>query len=187
MKKDPLKKFIEDHSDEWDVLKPSPEVWSRIEQSTTKSEGKVRRFFTGTGFRYGSIAASIAIVAGLYMFNKPVRHGEVSETNQNVLISQVVELEEYYLPQIIKKRKELVAVQPTSPDLVIDIEQSLLLLDEEYKQLKKELNEHPNDNRIMNAAIKNLQMRVSILNQQLDVFVRVKQHQKQQNDGKTSI
>jgi hypothetical protein len=187
MEKDPLKKFIDDHSEEWDVLKPSPDVWSRIAQNTARSEGKVRRFFASNGFRYGSIAASIAIVAGLYLVNKPAASNDMSALNSSVLIPRVIELEEYYLPQIIKKKRELVSIQPSSPDLVLDIEQSLLVLDEEYEQLKNELNEHPNDNRIMNAAIKNLQMRVRILNQQLDVFVRVKQNQKQQNDGKTSI
>jgi hypothetical protein len=54
-------------------------------------------------------------------------------------------------------------------------------LDSSYTQLKKQLYTTPNTDKVMGAMIQNLQLRIEVLNRQLEVLQRVEKLQKQQN------
>ena len=55
-------------------------------------------------------------------------------------------------------------------------------LENEYKFLNKQLASSPNKDRIVKAMIRNLQLQIDLLNQQINISNEVKQFKKQENE-----
>ncbi|WP_242923522.1 hypothetical protein [Pontibacter liquoris] len=196
--KDKLKEFVQEHRDEFDRFEPRAELWQEIcpELPAAGKEAKVinikfgERASFSADFLFMRIAAAILLLfaCGLTLFltkhNTPQATQTIAFTSQNKLqkiAPEIVEVEAYYASQIQEKKSELseydLKVLGMSSDAGIDKE--LARLDSSYTQLKKELYTTPNTDRVVEAMIQNLQIRIEVLNRQLEVLQKIEDKQKQ--------
>ena len=190
---DKLKKFAAEHRDEFDVFEPRPELWQHIcgELSEKPKEAKVISIKFGdsasfsANFMFMRVAAAILLLVGcgLTLFvvkqTAPQSGSSLAMTQPaaNSIAPELAEVEAYYVNQIREKKSQLseydLKVLGLDGQQEIDVE--LARLDSSYIQLKKQLYTNPNTDEIMSAMIQNLQLRIRVLNRQLEVLQNIKQ------------
>jgi hypothetical protein len=120
--------------------------------------------------RAGAVAelpASSQADAALYLApSGELVASEVSHDTNARLDTAVRGMETYYVSQLADRKAEL---SQLAPDAVADWTRSLVELDSSYQQLKRELPRHPQPEVVLTAMNKNLQYRLDILNQQLEL------------------
>jgi chromosome segregation ATPase len=90
-------------------------------------------------------------------------------------------VEAYYTSQLKDKKEELSEydMKVLGLDEKKEIDREIARLDSSYFQLKKQLLTTPNTEKVMNAMIQNLQIRIEVLNRQLEVLQKIDRLQKQ--------
>ncbi|MCJ8167524.1 hypothetical protein MKJ04_21965 [Pontibacter sp. E15-1] len=188
---DKLKKFAAEHREEFDVFEPQPELWQHIcrELPHKPKEAKVISISFGDSVSFSAnrlfmqVAAAIALLLGCGLTLLMMKQ-QAPESNNILAMSQaaasgiapeLAEVEAYYVSQIKEKKSELSAY-----DLKIlglgdenEIDAELARLDSSYIQLKQQLYTNPNTDEIMSAMIQNLQIRIGVLNRQLEVLQKI--------------
>jgi hypothetical protein len=91
---------------------------------------------------------------------------EVNHVTNARLDTAVRGMETYYVSQLADRKAEL---SQLAPEAVADWTHSLVELDSSYQQLKRELPRHPQPEMVLTAMNKNLQYRLDILDQQLEL------------------
>lgn len=189
---DRLKKFVDEHRDEFDVFEPRTELWQSICEDLPgkRKEAKMIsiKFGDSTSFSANSlfmrVAAAILLLVGcgvtlfLMKQNAPETGNTIAATTApaiNNIAPELAEVEAYYVSQIEEKKSKLseydLKVLGLDDQQVIDNE--LARLDSSYIQLKKQLYTTPNTDEIVGALIQNLQIRIRVLNRQLEVLQRL--------------
>lgn len=197
---DRLKSFVSEHRDDFDVYEPRQELWQEIcqELPAKRKEAKVISISFGeklsltADFLFMRIAAAIVLLLGcgltLYMVkqNAPITNNNtvaaVTEApTVNAVAPELAEVEAYYTSQINSKKEELTAydLKALGLDEQQLIDKELEKLDTNYKQLKEQLYTTPNTNKVMDAMIQNLQIRIEVLNRQLEVLQKIEKLQEQ--------
>jgi hypothetical protein len=199
---DKLKKFVSEHRDEFDMFEPRPELWQEIcqelPQRKRRKEAKVININFGEIFDSFAmnlmvmrVAAAIILLlgCGLTLFlmkdNVPAASNAIAVTEEPSIRSiapELMEVEVYYASQIEEKKSELSAydLKVLGLDEQKEIDRELARLDSSYTQLKNQLYTTPNTEIVMGAMVQNLQIRIEVLNRQLDVLQKIEQLQKQQ-------
>ena len=189
---DKLKKFVDENRDEFDVFEPRMELWQSIceELPEKRKEAKVISIKFGDSASFSAnlmfmrIAAAVVLLlgCGLTLFlvkqNAPVNGSTIATTTApaiNTIAPELVEVEAYYVSQIEEKKSKLSEydLKVLGLDEQQEIDQELARLDSSYIQLKKQLYTTPNTDEIVGALIQNLQIRIRVLNRQLEVLQRL--------------
>ncbi|WP_018476892.1 hypothetical protein [Pontibacter roseus] len=204
---DRLKEFVNENREEFDVFEPRPELWQEIcrqmpkaqeKPVTARKEAKVISINFGellnfnADFMFMRVAASIILLLGcgltllLVKQNVPANTGAtMAAATEQAALSQIapelVEVEAYYTNQIKSKREELsdYDMKVLGLDEAKEIDLELARLDSSYTQLKTQLYTTPNTDQVMGAMIQNLQIRIEVLNRQLEVLKRIEQLKKE--------
>jgi hypothetical protein len=197
--KDRLKDFVGEHRDDFDVYEPRPELWQEICQEISakpKETTKVIKFSFGESFSFSGnmafmrVAAAVILLIGcgltLWITKENTAEGNytIAAVNQpaiNKIAPELVEVEAYYTSQLKDKREELSEydMKVLGLDEKRDIDREIARLDSSYMQLKQQLLTSPNSDKVMNAMIQNLQLRIEVLNRQLEVLQKIEKLQKQ--------
>lgn len=196
---DRLKDFVSEHRDDFDVYEPRPELWQEICHqlpAKQKEETKVIKFSFGESFSFSGnmafmrVAAAILLLIGcgltLWITKQNTTDGNytIAAANQpaiNKIAPELAEVEAYYTSQLKDKREELSEydMKVLGLDEKKDIDREIARLDSSYIQLKKQLLTTPNTDKVMNAMIQNLQIRIEVLNRQLEVLQKIERLEKQ--------
>lgn len=158
---DELEKFIIENKDQINDHIPSPDVWNNIDRDL-KSE-KVKKFsirkFIGSG-----VAAIGLLMIGMW-FGVNFQTDEMDDAISNSSFTDYKQTEQYYALQVKNYVKEIKQL-----DSEHSIEDDLRQLDEVYQELRDELlnAEIKNQDLIINAMIKNYQVKVGMLERILD-------------------
>ncbi len=159
---DQLEKFILEHKDEFNQEVPSERVWSGIDRSLKKEN-----HFLQLGWK---VAAVLFLVSTLYLLiDKQLTSG-----NEGPTFSQEFQQAEDYYTQLISKKREEIAQQLTpqqQKDFVAEIDE----LDKLYLELKETYRTNATNERLLDAMINNLQIRLSILDKQLMILENLKE------------
>ncbi|NEM96824.1 hypothetical protein [Pontibacter burrus] len=197
--KDRLKDFISEHREEFDVYEPRPELWQEICQqipAKRKEETKVIKFSFGDSFSFSGdmafmrVAAAVILLIGCGLtlwftkHNIPEGNYTLATTSKPAIqkiAPELTDIEAYYTSQLKHKKEELSAydLKVLGLDEKRGIDRELARLDSSYIQLKKQLLTAPNTDKVMNAMIQNLQIRIEVLNRQLEVLQKIETLQKQ--------
>lgn len=174
-----LKRFIEDNREEFDDKTPAGKVWENIEASF--SPKKETRSIIRPFYKWSMAAAAMLVLSsGVYfmIFNKsasvePVNKaapGSAPEVTESFTpeMSQFVKL-------IDMKQEELKKLSAEQPELYRKFTKDLNQLDSSYNTLKKQLNAAPNREMLLEAMVQNLQLQLSVLNQQLNIIHQIKE------------
>ena len=177
-----LEDFIKMNREEFDDLKPSADLWTRIEKHlpAQKTELKTRgskTFSLGFVLR---VAASVIVVMGIgfaFYLKK-----EKKETIDLAAINPVYAQQQIQYTSLIEtKRTELKSIAKSDPQLYKEFSSEIAKMDSTYKKLNDDLATSPNQERVLHAMIRNLQIQTEVLNQQLNVveqFNKMKKEQK---------
>lgn len=191
---DKLKNFVNEHRDDFEVYEPRQELWQEIcqELPAARKEAKVISISFGeklsltADFLFMRVAAAVLLLlgCGLTLFlmkqNTPTGNNyalaatEKAPTIKNIA-PELVEVEAYYTSQINNKKEQLTSydLKALGLDEQQLIDKELAKLDSSYLQLKKQLYTNPNTDKVMDAMIQNLQIRIEVLNRQLEVLQRI--------------
>ena len=190
-----LDDFIRNHRDEFDSDLPSPQVWNKIDERLTGApkKAKVVQF---AWMRWSAAAAVVLMIGAAYMYwfnSKPVIRQQVVENkdaapvvvDSNLLneINPVYAKELYHFTQLIElKQDELKQVAKENPQLYKQFVTDINKVDSSYNVLKQELPANPNREQLLEAMIRNLQVQMDMLNQQLQIIQQIKQSKNKSND-----
>ncbi|WP_428328267.1 hypothetical protein [Mucilaginibacter sp.] len=180
-----LEDFMKMNREEFDDLEPSADLWSRIEKQLPVQEGEPKKRETKT-FSLGfvlSVAASVIVVMGIgfSLFLHSQKNGKVDFAAINPVYAQQ---QVQYTSMIETKRTELKSLAQSDPQLYKEFSAEIAKMDSTYKKLNSDLATSPNQERVLHAMIRNLQIQTEVLNQQLSV---VEQFNKEKKDQKNEI
>ncbi|MBC5774044.1 hypothetical protein H8S95_08205 [Pontibacter sp. KCTC 32443] len=204
--KDRLKDFVSEHRDDFDVYEPRPELWQEICQELSaepKETTKVIKFSFGDSFSFSGdmlfmrVAAAVILLLGcgltLWLTKQNAADGNytmaaVSQPAIQKIAPELVEVEAYYTSQLKDKKEQLSEydLKVLGLDEKREIDSEIARLDSSYIQLKKQLLTAPNTEKVMNAMIQNLQIRIEVLNRQLEVLQKIEKLQKQTTEESLS-
>jgi len=183
-----LEEFIKTNREQFDDLEPSADLWSRIEkhlppQGAELKNKEKKTFSLGFVLR---VAATVIVVMGigftLYLHN--IKPGKIDFAAINPVYAQQ---QIQYTSLIESKRTELKAISKTDPGLYKEFSSEIAKMDSTYKKLNGDLADSPNQERVLRAMIRNLQVQTQVLNQQLNVIEQLNKTKKEQNNETKSI
>ncbi|WP_420318123.1 hypothetical protein [Ekhidna sp.] len=165
---DHLEKFIMENRDAFDDADPSVNVWSEIDQKLAK-----KRSYWPAMWK---VAAVLFMVSTVYL----MIDRNINAVDEGPMLSEeFTQAEDYYVKLISQKR--LMIEEQLTPEqheqFLVEIDQ----LDSMYVELKKTYQTNASNDRVMDAMISNLQLRLEILNKQLDILQNIK-NQNNEND-----
>ncbi|AMR30680.1 hypothetical protein A0256_04210 [Mucilaginibacter sp. PAMC 26640] len=189
-----LEDFMDGHKEEFDDLQPRADIWNNIsneldaweaEQLPKKREAKT--FTLGFVLR---VAAMIIVVMGIgfgiYIQSQKTA-GAAGEVNLADINPAYAKQQVHYASLIETKRVELKQVAKFDPQLYNEFNSELVKMQANYKKLSSDLATSPNQERVLRAMIRNLQVQTEVLNQQLSVIEQFNQSKKQHQNGTKDI
>ena len=170
---DKLTGFIKDNKKEFEVKGPSDQLWAKIEAELDQKKQPKKSFKL---YQWMSIAALLIMSLGLYFtYNY--------KQSQNIVVADINkdygQKETRFVNQIQEKKDSLVYYASENPDLYQKFTADLKNLDEEYERLKVELPKSPNQLFLVKAMVKNREMQLQILKQQLMIINQVNQYKQE--------
>ena len=178
-----LENFIRENRDNFFDESPSDEVWKKIEARLQKEKKIPFRLFWNNNFI--KIAAVFLILIGsvvvFYNYYLPEKNTSVKDTEQmDYSLEEFQETEDFYIQLISEKKAELYSYKTDSVFLEKDFLKDMDELDNLYLELKKNIHQQNYNEKMVDAAIVNLQLRIHILNKQIALLKKIKQKRNQQ-------
>lgn len=167
-----LEGFVKDNKKEFEVKGPSDQLWERIAAELDKKQQKK----TTKMYKWMSIAAMLVISLGAYLsYNYQV--------NSNIDVADVSKSfgrKEIHLASLIEEKKDSLEVYgKDNPELYQKFMADVSKLNEDYEKLKKQLQTSPNSQIVVRAMMKNLDIQLQVLNQQLMIINQANQYKKE--------
>lgn len=179
-----LEDFMKVNRDEFDDLEPSADLWGRIEKHLPPQFNEEQKKREAKTFTLGfvlRVAASVIVVMGigfgLYLHGTKKSGVDLAAINPVYAKQQV-----HYTSLIETKRTELKSIAKTDPQLYEEFSAQIAEMDSTYKQLNSDLVGSPNQERVLHAMIRNLQIQTDVLNQQLNVIEQLNKSKKEQDN-----
>jgi anti-sigma-K factor RskA len=183
-----LEDFVKTNREEFDEIEPSADLWSRIEKELPAQYQEPKKRETKT-FSLGfvmRVAATVIVVMGIGF--AAYLHSTKKEGIDFAAINPVYAQQQIQYTSLIEtKRTELKSIAKTDPALYKEFSLQIAKMDSTYKQLNSDLATSPNQERVLHAMIRNLQIQTEVLNQQLNVIEQFNQMKKEQNNETKNI
>lgn len=170
-----LEGFVKDNKREFEVKGPSEQLWERISAELDKKKQPKRSIKM---YQWMSIAAMLVISVGIY-FTYNYKQANNRQIEVADISSEFGKKEVRFVNQIEEKRDSLAVYASENPDLYKRFTEDLKNLDEEYNRLKAELPNSPNQLWVVKAMVKNREMQLQVLKQQLMIINQVNQYKKE--------
>jgi hypothetical protein len=182
-----LEDIIKNNREEFDDLEPRANLWSRIEtelpQQFKDEKSGAKTFSLGFVLR---AAAILVIVMGAGFFGY-LRYQRSATVNLAAINPEYAKQQVQYASLIATKRSELKSIAKTDPQLYSEFTAEIAKMDSTYKKLNKDLLTSPNQEAVLRAMIRNLQVQTEVLNQQLNVIEQFNEFKTQQRNEIKSI
>ena len=161
---DKWEKYIKDNREAMDYMEPPIGMWQRIEKGNQKNKGlNLNNLWKAAAIIF------FALSVGL-LLNRPANLPIAENENIN---GELLQVEQYYTSLINEKIDIITSNEVLSPAIEKEFLQDVKKLDSAYQQLKLTMGATPSD-KIKDAMIVNLQMRIELLNQQLEILEKIK-------------
>lgn len=177
--KDKLEEIIKSNRADFDTQVPRDGLWPEIEANLDQEKGR-----NNFGWIWKVAAVLFLASTVVLLFKKDLGQNQEPAGNGVALYEgyseELVEVEHYYTKLIASKKEEIMLYGRENTQLLTDINS----LDSMYIELKSNLQISQNDDRLISAMIRNLQLRVRILNKQIEILENIK---KVENNEKVNI
>jgi predicted ribosome quality control (RQC) complex YloA/Tae2 family protein len=175
---DNIERFIRDNREGFDTHIPSAKNWSAIENEIGKAKAPAHIFSINI-LRWSAAAAIFIglLATGLYIYNQPSVSSNGSLAQDPVVEQidpQYAKMVAQFSSLIEEKQTELKSLEKDNPELFKQFAGDIKKLDSTYQVLRNTLPANPNKEQLLEAMISNLQMQISLLNQQLQIIQQVK-------------
>jgi len=165
-----LEEFIKENKREFNRSRPSAALWSKIELELDKKKKKdpvSLRLWIG-------IASSVIVLLGIaFLYVFPVKQDKINIAEVNPLYAKK---QVQFCSLIEQKRDSLEIYAGSNPELYQQFDADLKKLNQTYEALGKDLPASPNQQLVVKAMIKNLEIQLQLLNQQLSIINEVNQY-----------
>ena len=167
---DKLEKFAKNHREEFDSDSPSPEVWDKIDKVLEPN----RNLSSTNSLAWMWKAAAVLLFVSTFylLIDKWQQKEPVAEFFPE--LEEFEEVETYYLTQIEDRKIKLTEYQGELP-LTRDFFEDLSSLDSMYWLLKDEVTQTGSNEKVLDAMVQNLQLKIEILNRQLMILEKLKE------------
>jgi hypothetical protein len=172
MSMDKLEKYIRENRESFDDKVPRSDVWHKINDQLEDSETSSIHMSTYL-WRAAAIVLFVAVV--WLLVDKNYRDDQDTQITR-IYDEQQIEFEDvesFYMQEIEEKQKLIIQFVSDNPDVDKNLLGEIDHLDSTYQVLKLQAEEGYSE-KILDAMVINLQMRIDILNQQLDVLEKIK-------------
>lgn len=156
--KDSLKKFVDEHRQEFDHHEPSPDGWTRI-----KSNLPGKQVSLWNNVVVWRVAAVLFLGLSVFFFN--TRNLSKTSRESALLQGEFSDLESFYSEQIEEKVELISHIKNFSDEE--QFTQDLEKLEAMYLVLREQMKSHPSE-KVKDALILNLLVRIDLLNQQIE-------------------
>ena len=184
--------FMHDNNEEFNEIEPSADLWDKIEAQLNfldqeQEQPKKREAKTfSLGFVL-KVAASVIIIMGIgfgiyIQIQKGAKGVDLAAINPEYAQQQV-----RYASLVETKLTELKSASKNDPQLYKEFSAEIAKMDSTYKKLNSDLATSPNQERVLRAMIRNLQIQTEVLTQQLNVIEQFNQMKKEQNNETKNI
>lgn len=168
-----LEEFVQGHKKEFDLNSPSDELWgkiaSKLDEQKVKKPLKLQVWI--------GIAASLIIMISItFLFTYPNKSQEVSIADVNPTYAKK---EIHFASMIEEKKDSLEVYAKENPALYKKFSADIEKLDAEYDRLKLELQKSPNPRIIVKAMVRNLELQLEVIDQQLLIIYQVEEVKKE--------
>lgn len=188
-----LDRFIRDNRAAFDTEQPSGKLWDEIEKKIEPGSGNAPVYsIKKRGWMMAAAVALILFAASAYFIFRgnapektPLAKKETTVLPGNQTYSgddEIAAIDPAYAKQVAQfselidqKQNEIRSIENEQPSLYEKFSVDIQRLDTTYALLKKQLPVNPNKEELLEAMIYNLQLQISLLNQQLDVIQKIKQ------------
>jgi len=183
-----LEDFIREHRNEFDELEPSMDLWDRIEKHLPAEGGlpkkrEAKMFSLGFVLR---VAATVIVVMGIgFVFY--LRYEKRGGVDLAAINPEYAKQQVHYASLVETKRIELKQLSQQSPELYQEFSAEIAKMDSVYRKLNSELATSPNQESVLHAMIRNLQIQTEVLNQQLQVIEQYNQMKKVEKNETQNI
>jgi len=162
-----LETFVKENRKAFDIMEPSAELWAKIEQGLDNNKKKkpVKLYL------WISTAAAIVFVFGLawlYVGKLQNKDLEIADVSSSYAKKDI-----HFAGLITEKRDSLAIFASANPELYKKFTADLRKLDEDYERLKAELPTSPNQTFVVKAMVKNREIQLQLLKQQLLIINQV--------------
>ncbi|MFD2874392.1 hypothetical protein ACFS5N_18060 [Mucilaginibacter ximonensis] len=181
-----LEDFIKDNREEFNDIEPRANLWGRIEaelpEHFKEKKKEVKTFSLAFVLR---VAALVVMAMGtgffVYLNRKP------ATVNLAAINPEYAQQQIKYASLVAERRNELKSVAKTDPQLYHEFSSEIAKMDSTYRKLNKDLLTSPNQEAVLRAMIRNLQVQSEVLNQQLNVIEQFNEFKNQQKNEIKSI
>ena len=168
-----LAEFIKENKKAFEVEGPSPSLWNRIDSELIKQQKSKSGF---KRYYWMKVAALLLVTVSIFILyrrnqNLPIKIADVNLSAKQKAIR--------FAHQIKEKKDSLAVFLQSDPELYAKFNNDLNLLANDYEKLKKQLQNSPNKAILVRAMLKNLELQLQVLNQQLIIFNQVEQYKKE--------
>lgn len=173
---DKLENFISANRKDLDDRTPSGNVWDNVEAALT---GKKKKKTILAPIIKWSMAAAAILIAAMIIYVMPAKKTDPGNEVLNTDNIESPDLPEVraFAKIIVLKQEELKQISLEQPELYSKFTKDIIQLDSSYNALKNQLSVTPNKEMLIEAMIQNLQLQLSVLNQQLNIIKEIKQLQ----------
>lgn len=193
---DNLEKFVRTNRREFDTENPSASVWEKIEATIPKKQTK--RFSLRDIYKWSAAAAIVFIALTSVYFlvirknshdgqrpNDPIAKVNPDEI-KNMTPDHAAEFKAVYR-SIGERQIQLKSVTANQPALYKQFQEDLRALDSSYQALKKQAEQSPNKDLIVEAMIQNLRLQAELLSRQLMIFNQINNNNEKKSTNETRI
>lgn len=164
-----LERFVKDNRKAFDSESVPAGLWDKIDQALDAQAKPEKN--TKYLWRYINIAAvlGICITVGIFIYQRqqPV-NVELADISPSSAAKEM-----RFIHQIEEKKDSLEIFKSSDPELYKKFVEDLKNLDIEYEKLKGMLPGSPNKQAVVKAMVKNRELQVQLLKQQLYIFNEV--------------
>lgn len=156
---DQFEKFIIENRTSFNDETPSNSVWNSIDKRLAKKTSPFQGIW--------KVAAVLFLLSTVYLIiDKYTQRTEGPQLSQ-----EFVQAEDYYT-SLISQRKQMIKEQ-LSPEQEQQFLMEIDQLDMMYEELKNTYQMNASNERVVDAMINNLQLRLDILNKQLEILANI--------------
>ncbi len=166
-----LEEFVKNNKKAFEEEGPSVALWTNIEEKMLKKQKAKAKLKI---YRWLSVAAVLTLGLSLYFSNTMPSKVDVADINPEFGRKEV-----RFATQINEMKDSLAIYAKQNPELYQKFTEDLKNLDADYEKLKAELPKSPNQLYVVKAMVKNREMQLQILNQQLEIINQVNNYKKE--------
>ncbi len=190
MKKDNLNTVFENLEGQFDLEVPNNGHQNRFLEKLNNQQGVVK--LTETKSKsvislwkpFIGIAASIALIISVFAGVQ----GELDSKDLASISPEMAETQDFFTTAIATELEKLNSEEsPEYQELIVDTMFQIKLLEENYEQLKIDLNDSGDDKRVIFAMISNFQDRIDLLQNVIEQIDNLKNDKNEQNENSSTI